>query len=205
MSADVDPQEIADAELLANLRVQTDAAIAELPPEQRTAFKALRAEYATYAEINAHHLEGNRRRLRKAVEYVVAGGVALAFVLIGLGVYGLLLSGQVSSNQNEVNANQARNTAALCAYHDDLAKRVAQSQAFIATHPNGFAGISQQTIQVSIDNEKSALLALAPLRCPEPNVNGKPKVTPLPPAKPPTKPTTTTSTSTSTSPAKSTP
>lgn len=62
--------------------------------------------------------------------------------------------------------NDARETRrAVCAFRDDLGERVAQSEAFLADHPEGFGGISTAQIRTSLDGQRRTITALAPLDC----------------------------------------
>jgi len=55
---------------------------------------------------------------------------------------------------------------ATCTLRSDLVRRVRDSTAFLAAHPNGVGGISQKTILQSIVNEQATIRSLDRLRCP---------------------------------------
>jgi hypothetical protein len=56
---------------------------------------------------------------------------------------------------------------ALCSLRHDLEDRVKTSEAFLAKHPEGFAGISAATIRSSLAGQRSTVLALHALDCKE--------------------------------------
>jgi hypothetical protein len=55
--------------------------------------------------------------------------------------------------------------SALCAFKVDLERRVQAGEEFLAENPEGVPGISRESIQRSLDSQKSTLLALASLDC----------------------------------------
>jgi hypothetical protein len=58
------------------------------------------------------------------------------------------------------------NRDALCAYRADLTSRVQQGEAFLKTHPEGFAGISAAQIRVTLDNQKKIIKVFKIVECP---------------------------------------
>jgi hypothetical protein len=83
-------------------------------------------------------------------------GLALATVVIYLIVIGVSAFVFIESNAN-------RN--ALCALRSDLHSRVATSEAFLKTSPNGVAGIPAATIEATIEGQKKTIKALGSLSC----------------------------------------
>ena len=92
----------------------------------------------------------SRHRSRLAL---LAGLCAGLLCLIPLGI--LLRSSSTSTSTAH----------ALCALRDDVQSRVTQGNAFLKTHPNGFAGISAPTLKSSIDNSQRTVDALGSLKC----------------------------------------
>ena len=70
-----------------------------------------------------------------------------------------------SNTTRQVRDNQRADTMALCAFRADIQRRYDSGVKFLATHPRGILGISAATIQVSLRNELSTLVALRPLVC----------------------------------------
>lgn len=62
-------------------------------------------------------------------------------------------------------AEGRRAAAALCTFRDDLARRVADSQAFLRSHPDGIPGVPASLIRNSIQNEQATLASLSDLSC----------------------------------------
>jgi hypothetical protein len=60
----------------------------------------------------------------------------------------------------------AQTHTAVCALRHDLKERVLASEAFIAAHPDGFAGITVKVLRTSIAGEQKTIKALATLTCP---------------------------------------
>lgn len=58
---------------------------------------------------------------------------------------------------------QARN--ALCTLRADLAQRATQAETYLRDHPNGFPGVSVQTLRTSVENQRRTVEALASLDC----------------------------------------
>lgn len=58
-------------------------------------------------------------------------------------------------------------TQALCSLRADVQKRVASTNAFLATHPHGFAGVSGPTLRSSANNSERTVIALSSLVCPK--------------------------------------
>lgn len=104
-----------------------------------------------YAELRAALL-GAIRNLRIAT---LALAVVLAGALGGITVY---LVGR---------ADEATRThAALCAFRDDLVRRVATTQTFLIDHPRGIPGVPLATLQQSLKSQQSTIKALSRLECP---------------------------------------
>ncbi len=108
------------------------------------------------------------RRVREGawwLEPVPRVYVAILFILI------CVVSGwaYATAQQESLRAsrNQASTTQALCSLRADVQKRVSSGNAFLATHPHGFAGISAPTLRSSIDNSQRTVDALSSLICPK--------------------------------------
>lgn len=87
--------------------------------------------------------------------------VLLVFVFAGA-VYAdvsvFILGGRVASNQS-------RETQALCAFRDDVQRRMDETSAFLRAHPHGIPGITAATLRAGVDNERHTIRALSPLDC----------------------------------------
>lgn len=98
----------------------------------------------------------------------VASDVLLV-VLLAWSVWNTRIANDNHSETQRLAVAAARSSAqthqALCALRGDLATRVRSSQAFLTTHPQGFAGISAAVIQQGIDNEERTIGTLRFLRC----------------------------------------
>lgn len=96
--------------------------------------------------------------LRRAllIRYLV-----LVAILVAVGVW-------VAVTRSQQASNQRTNTVALCAFRNDLQKRVDQGSDFLKAHPNGIPGLSAATIQVGIKNEQASIQTLQIIHCPKP-------------------------------------
>jgi hypothetical protein len=90
-----------------------------------------------------------------------AVAVLIALLVISVGFADV----QVFRLSSQIAGNQQNNTQALCAFRDDLARRVQSSTDYLATHPNGIPGIPAGTIRLSLANEQHTLSALSSLKC----------------------------------------
>jgi hypothetical protein len=54
---------------------------------------------------------------------------------------------------------------AVCTFRQDLIRRARTGVAFLATHPNGFAGISAATLATTVRNEQRTVASLQALEC----------------------------------------
>lgn len=77
--------------------------------------------------------------VRAALRWLVAATVALYLVVGGLAW---------------------QNTRAICALRSDVEVRVASSEKYLREHPEGFPGLSPQTIRDGIANQKRTIKAL---------------------------------------------
>lgn len=88
-----------------------------------------------------------KRTLRRLIAFTVVLYLVLAvFIVI-----------------TRIDANKSKH--ALCALRGNVATRIKQSVDFIAHHPEGFAGITVQEIQHSIDTDTKTFNALSGLNC----------------------------------------
>jgi hypothetical protein len=53
-----------------------------------------------------------------------------------------------------------RTHSGVCRLRDDIKRRVAQSEAFIASHPNGIPGISVKQLQIGVAGQRRTIRAL---------------------------------------------
>jgi hypothetical protein len=90
---------------------------------------------------------------------------ALAALIILLAVSAGFADVQVFQLGSQIASNQQNNTQALCAFRNDLARRVQSSEDYLVTHPHGIAGIPAATIRLSLVNEQHTLAALSSLKC----------------------------------------
>jgi hypothetical protein len=60
----------------------------------------------------------------------------------------------------------AQTHTAVCALRHDLKNRVATAQAFLKTHPHGFAGVTVKVLQAQITSQQKTIRALRSLTCP---------------------------------------
>lgn len=51
---------------------------------------------------------------------------------------------------------------ALCAFQDDLQRRVLLGQEFLERHPDGIPGLARSDLERSLSNQQQTLAALAP-------------------------------------------
>lgn len=83
-------------------------------------------------------------------------------------VVGVLLVGgiwKVGSQQSELERQSDQNAnalAALCAFKDDLERRVKATEEFLREHPGGIPGVPIATLLESLANQKLTIKTLAP-------------------------------------------
>jgi hypothetical protein len=95
----------------------------------------------------------HRQRLL-AVLYLVLIPAAILAVAIG----GLVRTARLAEQGNEAHR-------AICTLRDDLQRRVNDTRGFLATHPNGFAGVDRPTILNSLANQERTIDALRTIHC----------------------------------------
>ena len=86
----------------------------------------------------------------------------LVATLLVLGSVIAIVKAETSSSDRSSSTRHA-----LCALRADVQSRVDQGDALLASHPNGFAGISPATLTSSIGNSKRTVQALSSLSCPQ--------------------------------------
>lgn len=59
-----------------------------------------------------------------------------------------------------------RNTRTFCALRQDLERRVASAEDFLARNPHGIPGITAQQLTKSISDQQRSIVALSGLDCP---------------------------------------
>lgn len=86
-------------------------------------------------------------------------GALVAMVALGLSAYSIARSDERLENA----------LLALCAFQDDLERRVLAGQIFLEQNPNGIPGIPRGDIERSIENQQRTLGAIEPYLadCPE--------------------------------------
>jgi hypothetical protein len=86
-------------------------------------------------------------------------------IVTGLVVWALAVQGQQADHAAQ---ESSRTTGALCALRHDLEDRVAQTDTFLHSHPNGFAGIPAATLRNGEQGQLRTIQALSNLTCPAP-------------------------------------
>jgi hypothetical protein len=84
--------------------------------------------------------------------------------LVGYVVLCVFLCVALVQVQVEVQRNKETHLA-LCALRADLQNRVRSSEEFLRDHPEGFAGITAEQIQVQVINQKRTIDAIGFLDC----------------------------------------
>lgn len=105
---------------------------------------------------NGHDIAAD---IKRSLRYLTRATIGLALSLIvvaGYGLYALKVQGD-------------RNTGALCALRQDLERRVASSQEFLAQNPHGIPGIPAAVLSKSITDQERSIVALSGLHCPPPS------------------------------------
>lgn len=100
--------------------------------------------------------------------------LAATFALLALTIIatGTIVSVQQMRIENLARSNRAlalqgiQAHKALCAFHDDLQRRVESSGAFLKAHPEGVPGISASDIRTALTNQRATLKSLDDLTCP---------------------------------------
>lgn len=77
----------------------------------------------------------------------------------------MIILGLIANLTLTVSHNQQSNTNALCSLRSDLQSRVDTANAFLVTHPHGFAGVSGDSIRTTITGQKRTIAALSGLAC----------------------------------------
>lgn len=95
--------------------------------------------------------EETRRTIQAALRVLVVATVILYAGLIAVSVW--------------TYNGAASNRDALCALREDVEKRVATSEGFLAANPKGVAGIDAAALKTSIANSKRTIEALSGINC----------------------------------------
>lgn len=89
-------------------------------------------------------------RMKDAIDrgtvYILLG-FALFMSVAGYGLYQSIQAG-------------ARSEAALCAFRNDLERRIESAEKFLIDHPKGIPGIPAETIKNSLQNQEATLATL---------------------------------------------
>jgi uncharacterized membrane protein (Fun14 family) len=89
----------------------------------------------------------------------------LSFAVVGLTVAVAVLALVVYLDTDRLSSLSDSTTTALCAFRQDLSKRVSSGTTFLISHPHGIPGIPIGTIRVSLTNEQATLKSLSALKC----------------------------------------
>jgi len=100
--------------------------------------------------------------LNRGLRVLTVATVVLYLVLATIGVVGYL---DGAHRRAEIAELADKTHAALCVFVDDLERRVEISEQFLKDNPNGIPGISDETIQTSIDNQLRTIDTLSGLGC----------------------------------------
>lgn len=119
--------------------------------------------------------QGRPDRRRLAYVNGVWAQIVRDVVLVGVAALVLYAVNRLGVEVGARTAGSRTNTLALCALRNDLQDRVDQSEGFLKTNPNGFAGIPAATIRTTVSGQQRTILALSIVRCP--------KSSPMPKAK----------------------
>lgn len=115
---------------------------------------------ATYIDAQLERVRVDGRRRERSLWWLrlmlpVWAERLWLFVLSGIVLWSVLANTQQTD----------RTTGSLCALRRDLEARVAQTDRFLAEHPNGFGGIPAATLRVSEQGQIRTIQALGDLRC----------------------------------------
>jgi hypothetical protein len=100
--------------------------------------------------------------VRSALKRLVVATVILYTVLTLVIVFVMITA---SIQRTNLKNETTKTTSALCTLRSDFVHRIAESRAFLRSHPNGLDGISPADIQRSIDGLKETVSALGTLDC----------------------------------------
>jgi hypothetical protein len=110
-------------------------------------------------------LHAQVRRLRRWVLLTAA----LATISATAAAFGFHRASEARQNVQQltlITRSEARDTTfALCTFRKDLEVRVAASRKFLASHPDGFAGVPVRTIREGISNQERTIGALSGIDC----------------------------------------
>lgn len=87
------------------------------------------------------------------------------FWLAAITIVLVLIAAKAFDTSQVAARNEHRTHAALCTFLRDLKQRVDASNAFLAKHPEGFAGIPAATIRQSVTGQERTIKALSGLGC----------------------------------------
>jgi hypothetical protein len=97
-------------------------------------------------------------RLDRRYRLIAIRQTITSVLIVGLLIFGI-------AQRRRTDAQSQRNTHALCTLRDDLKDRVDRSDEFLATHPQGFAGISAAVLKQQTVGQKRTIKALEGLNC----------------------------------------
>ena len=87
----------------------------------------------------------------------------LYLVLIPAAILAIAVGGLVRTSTLAGQGREAHR--AICALRSDLEHRVEATERFLATHPDGFAGVDRATIRNSLGNQLRTIDALSTINC----------------------------------------
>lgn len=97
------------------------------------------------------------------VRYRGEVGYLIGMVGVAVALWGQHQNTDAIRSQSQLGA---QTHTAVCAFKIDLEHRVAGSIQFLASHPDGFLGITPKVLEASILNEQKTIHSLSVLRCP---------------------------------------
>ena len=100
--------------------------------------------------------------LNRGLRVLTVATVVLYLVLATIGVVGYL---DGAHRRAEIAKVALETHSALCVFVDDLERRVETSEQFLKDNPDGIPGISNETIQTSINNQLLTIDSLRGLGC----------------------------------------
>lgn len=111
-------------------------------------------------------MTGEMRELRIAIRLFAAATVALFLVCAALATFGYIANSHRINDIQRVTEENTKARYALCAIRHDRQAEVDATQAFLKSHPDGFAGVSAAILRARLNEQLETVRALEKLRCP---------------------------------------
>jgi hypothetical protein len=102
------------------------------------------------------------KEIKRSINTLVVATLILYALLAGAG---FVAYNNAQDSRNDIAKVAASTHRALCTLRGDLVQRVTDTAKFLATHPDGIAGISAAAIQQSLDNQQRTIDSLDSLKC----------------------------------------